>query len=368
MMYSLDEIGILPSGVPSLIEHRGDIDISVPGQEKGWLPVFVSPMTCVVDTANYVAFEREGFIPIIPRRTEDLSERLVLCNEVWCAFSLSEFEKFFCEETDSDECPLVLIDVANGHMKKVYDLVRIAKKCWKNITIMVGNIAHPDMYWECYNAGVDYVRVSIGSGSVCSTGIKTGIHASMPWLLGGIRKIQDEIRLVPQDKPFPKVIADGGINTLDRAIKCLALGADYVMWGKLFAQCKEACGPTELDIPKECVDDYVRTASRMTVSQLEVLQSQFPRKRKYYGMASYEGQKDISSDKTIKSEEGISIYVPVKYTTEYLASEFISSLRSAMSYTNCKDLNAFKHVKTEIMSPLERAAYYKSDENSLLCS
>lgn len=39
---------------------------------------------------------------------------------------------------------------------------------------MVGNIAHPDLYWECYDAGVDYVRVGIGTGSVCTTGVKLG--------------------------------------------------------------------------------------------------------------------------------------------------------------------------------------------------
>ena len=43
-------------------------------------------------------------------------------------------------------------------------------------------------------------------------------------------------------KSVPKIIADGGFNNYDDIIKALALGADYVMCGKIFAQCEEACG------------------------------------------------------------------------------------------------------------------------------
>ena len=41
---------------------------------------------------------------------------------------------------------------------------------------------------------------------------------------------------------LPKIIADGGIRNYDHVIKALALGADYVMIGSLFAQCIESAG------------------------------------------------------------------------------------------------------------------------------
>ena len=77
---------------------------------------------------------------------------------------------------------------------------------------------------------------------MCTTGVKTGIHASMEWLLRHLSNCKSMIKDSPKPKKAPKIIADGGISTIDRAIKCLALGADYVMMGKMFAQCTEACG------------------------------------------------------------------------------------------------------------------------------
>lgn len=224
-------------------------------------------------------------------------------------------------------------------MQSLYDAVKLAKSLWNNLVIMVGNIAHPDMYWYAYLAGVDYVRVGIGTGSVCTTGVKTGIHASTVWLLEGIKKVKEEIlagaKLV---NPLPKVIADGGLSTIDRMIKCFALGADYVMVGKLFAQCKEACGKT-----------------RFSFSNTAIITSE---ERLYYGMASKKGQADISG--VVKPTEGIEIWVPVNSTLEKFVSEFSAALRSAMSYTGCKSLEEFKNnVKYEVMSPSERNAYYK---------
>lgn len=351
-MYNLDEIGILPSESPVDIISRKECNVYTEG---GTLPIFVAPMTSVIDIDNYELFKEQDVIPIIPRRIDNLKFRLNACNHTWCAFSLSEFEDYFCKE-GTDECPLVLIDIANGHMKKVYDLVKTAKSIWSDIKIMIGNIAHPKMYWYAYEAGADYVRCSVGSGTCCTSGVKTGIHTSMEYILSGIKKIQDEIRLIPQNKPFPKVIADGGISTIDRAIKCLALGADYVMMGKMFAQCEEACGETRI----KGVDDNLEMSKyfmSLTKAERDQVIKTYPKERLYYGMASARGQKDISN--TIKPEEGIEIWIPVKYTISKLVSTFKESLQSAMSYTGCRNLTEFKKVKWEYMTAYERNSYYK---------
>ena len=355
MMYSLDEIGILPSSKATDIVSRSECD---PLGDLGTYPIFVSPMTSVIDESNYQFFTKANVLPIIPRRVDNLQFRLNACNHVWCAFSLKEFEMYFCEGEVSDECPLVLIDLANGHMKKIYELVKKAKERWGTIIIMVGNIAHPDLYWECYDAEVDYVRVGIGTGSVCTTGVKTGIHASMEWLLRKLSTCKTLINASPKPMKAPKIIADGGISTIDRAIKCLALGADYVMMGKMFAQCTEACGISRIKgIDKDPQLAKYLTALTLAERDRILNTGRYPKERLYYGMASERGQKDISNTK--KAEEGIEIWVPVEYTLESLLSQFDSALRSAMSYTGCRTLQEFKNVEWEYMSPSERNAYYK---------
>ena len=57
-------------------------------------------------------------------------------------------------------------------------------------------------------------------------------------------------------------------------------------------------------------------------------------------MASADGQKAIDGEKK-KTAEGITKYLPVKYTLAGWVENMISYLRSAMSYTNCKTLKEF---------------------------
>ena len=196
---------------------------------------------------------------------------------------------------------------------------------------MVGNIAHPVMYLQCCLAGVDYVRVGIGGGNGCSTSSQTGVHASLPWLLQGIKSIKSEIKLGTFDWKgvsseeiekirfkgfFTKVIADGGIDSTAKAVKCLALGADYVMMGKTFAQCEEACG--------------------------KVININGQRHHEYYGMASAKGQVDISGG-CKKNPEGIITTVPITGDLNSYCNRFESVLRSAMSYTGAHNLEEFKN-------------------------
>lgn len=319
-MYSLDEIGLLPSAHPVNINHRSEVN---PFDENGKLPIFVSPMTCIINHDNYYTFRDSKFIPIVPRG--------VIPNNIkpsdWVAYSLNDFERILNSNCDlNNYC--ILIDIANGHMKHLYDVVKKSKDLYPNLKIMIGNIAHPQMYIECYNSGVDYVRCCIGTGNACTTGVLTGIHCSHEYMLRGIRSAKSAIN----NKNAPKVIIDGGINTIDRAIKCFALGADYVMMGRMFAECEEACG-------------YIT--------------QKLPKKRAYYGMASEQGQIDLYGE-VIKSPEGILTHVYVDKTLSKLENQFEAALRSAMSYTGCTNLEEFKNnVEFEYQTIAEFKSYYK---------
>ena len=61
MMYSLDEVSIIPSTFTS-VKSRKDIITTYTSK----LPIFVAPMTCLVDFINFSSFENSKVIPILP--------------------------------------------------------------------------------------------------------------------------------------------------------------------------------------------------------------------------------------------------------------------------------------------------------------
>ena len=204
---------------------------------------------------------------------------------------------------------------------------------------MAGNIANPDTYYEYAKVGIDYVRCGIGTSPICTTSANSGVHYPMVSLLQEISYIKQDIlngykgRLEDYES-VPKIVADGGFSNFDQIIKALAIGADYVMLGKIFAMSEEACG--ESCWTKEGV--YVR---------------------KYYGMSTKKAQVEISGE-AHKTAEGIETLVPIKYNLTGWCDNFISYLRSAMSYCNSRTLIEFKkNARIEQISANAFQAYYK---------
>ena len=100
-MYSLNEIGLLPSASPSPINSRKLVTPYVLHKRSGRvkLPIFVSPMPCIINKENYETFENSLVQPILPRDT-DLQGRIDLCRKgYWVAMSLAEFKETYCKET-----------------------------------------------------------------------------------------------------------------------------------------------------------------------------------------------------------------------------------------------------------------------------
>lgn len=309
MMYSLDEVSIIPSTFTS-VKSRKDIITTYTSK----LPIFVAPMTCLVDLINFSSFEDSKVIPILPvydiNNKELFKQRLTFIQQSkWVALTLNEFEDTFCRNKwnlDKENLFNICIDTANGHLHDIYVATKYAKKSFPNLAIMVGNIANPKTYDEIcknYSDSVQFIRVGIGGGSGCTTSVQTGVHTSLPYLITEINKIKKSYA----NKPL--VIADGGVNTIDRAIKCLALGADYVMMGSMFANCKEVGNYNEV-------------------------------KNEYYGQSSIRGQLDRFGE--IRSNpEGLEKIVEINTTLNEVCSKFDAALRSAMSYCNAKTLEEF---------------------------
>lgn len=368
--YSYRDVTIVPAKV-SEIEHRKDCN---PFYPSGTLPLFTAPMDSVVGLENYELYEQHKIIPIIPR-TVSLEQRLEVAKTGrWVAYGLDEFEKIFTVQNPGEGYK-ALIDVANGHMKKLYTLVKKAKALNPNLTVMIGNIANPETYEECCKAGVDYVRCGIGSGECCITSSATKIHFPLASLISEIVEKKQSLQWSGSYKKFTKIIADGGVRGYSDAIIALALGADYVMIGSVFSKMLESSGQIFFrykDYEKE--DDWYPLNWDIYFNQYksgkfydfneywkgtsEIGDHWRPieLKKEIYGMASGKGQIAIGGKKT-KTSEGIIKTIPIEYTMDSWTENFISYLRSAMSYTGAKDLNTFINKTTCIInSPLSVAS------------
>jgi len=406
--YAYNDLTLVPKTI-SRVSSRSQCDTFIDGK----LPIFTAPMASVVSNKNYKEFINNNIMPIIPRNI-DLNIRKEMMEYSWVALSLNEFKELFINkyfinkynEIKTNNTYHICVDIANGHMESLYKICSLAKyyalKHNYILVIMTGNIANPDTYkWICeFNYKndykiIDYIRVGIGGGSGCITTSNVSAHYPQASLINECYKYKKYYLNYTYKDVCPKIVADGGIRNYDHVIKALALGADYVMIGSLFAQCIESAGEkydgthtkfdvndykslrienggvfgylTEDGMKKKLVEleekkntgyyrkyipletlalreeaaieymdhlydnDYLNLSKERYLGQCTV---------KFFGMASKDGQISISGEKT-KTAEGITKYLDVKYTINGWVENMIAYLRSAMSYCDSLTLNEF---------------------------
>ena len=357
--YSYNDVAVIPAHV-SLIEHRSECN---PFITPNKLPIFTAPMSSVVGEGNFNLFEENHINAILPRNV-DIKKRIEYTQQgKWVAFSLNEFIDLFTNENNvqqfiNDNVKHVLIDVANGHMKKIYDNTSKAKAIFGDmIEIMVGNMANPSSYALAVENGVSYVRVSIGSGLGCITSSNTAIHFPNASLIAetySVKKFISERDNIDMVK-MPKIIADGGIRNYSDVIKALALGADYVMIGGVFSSLVESCGLTfhkdnegnQILINDWDICNIVEIKGKFHDKQNNIIYDNLY--KQFYGMASDLGQKILNGEKT-KTAEGVVKNINVTTNLSKWVDNMISYLKSAMSYTNTKEIKDLNKASVILIS------------------
>ena len=369
MKYSYNDIAIVPA-VKSNVEHRSECNPFTGQFNNSDLPIFTAPMSSVVNEQNFNLFEKNHIIPILPRNF-DLETRIdYLRRGKWTAVGLQEFEDLFINnDWDMEIYPdvNVLIDIANGHMSKLHDMIYYAKVKYKwsnRFKIMAGNIANPYTYVELAKAGADFVRMSIGSGSGCITSTQTGIHYPIASLIDETYQLKKMLEKSGDNTPM--IIADGGIRNYSDVNKSLALGADYVMIGGLFSKLVESAAPTfyydkdgvsihEINPFEHKIDAY--PDGTFDIDEEYIVDNLH---KVFYGMASRRGQEDINGEKK-KTSEGIQKILPATTNLRKWSENMIAYMQSAMSYTNCLYLDDFnpENVDVIIISPQTKESINK---------
>lgn len=344
--YSLDDLCIVPAA-SSDVESRKSCNpyykifaynLDDKSEVHETLPIFTAPMPSVInDNIDVIHnYFNNHITPVIPR-SSDFKTRRRLCTEqkLFVAFSLNETQYFI----DNKELLLgttlpykICIDVANGNMKNLlYRIQKLKEIYGEKMIIMSGNVANYESYKYLSNYGCDYVRVSIGTGSACTTATNTGIYMPMATLISQCRDTGYSARIV----------ADGGINSYRNINKALALGASFVMLGGMLNKLSDSAGNVVSD-------------------------GNGKKYKVHFGMASTEGQKALGKEHMLTPPEGKVIYQEMENKTiKEFSEEYTHYLRSAMSYCGRMDIVNFARsdIRLRVMSPSASKQYNQSRED-----
>ena len=329
MKYDWNDISIVPESLSS-ISSRSEIDPTYLGK----LPLFTAPMDKVIDNTNIGNFIQNNINICLPRH---IKYDVIKNDDYFYSYGLDEIIELVDKKSTLPK--KVLIDVANGHMQKLWDISKKIKETWGDkIELMIGNIANPDTYREYCKIGVDYIRVGIGGGSACTTSANVSIHYPMASLIEECAYYKSAF-----ENPT-KIVADGGFKNFSDIIKALALGADYVMLGGIFNKTLESCGENFM---KDSDGQYYQVTDERAKKSFDAGGTVY----KYYrGMSTKEVQKSWNRAE-LKTGEGITKYNKVEYGLEGWCENFTDYLKSAMSYTDSKTLNDFiGEVRFEVIS------------------
>lgn len=203
---------------------------------------------------------------------------------------------------------VLVVDIAHGHSENAISTIRNIKKGFPNCELIAGNVATASGAEDLIRAGVDAVKVGVGSGSICITRVITG--SGVPQLTAVMDCAQ-----IGSDHGVP-IISDGGTRTSGDATKALAAGASSVMVGSMLGGTDESPGTV-----------LTKNGKRFKVYRgMASLAASIGRKSKETGSISLE------DDLNDYVAEGVEAMVPYKGTVTDILKQLTGGVRSGLSY------------------------------------
>jgi len=232
----------------------------------------------------------------------------------------------------------IVIDTAHGHSKGVADMLRLVKKTFPEIDVVVGNIATGDAARFLVDAGADAVKVGIGPGSICTTRVIAGVGVPQ---LSAIYEVATALK----GTGVP-VIADGGLRYSGDIVKALAAGGSSVMMGSLLAGTEESPGET-------IIFNGRKFKSYRGMGSLSAMQQ--GSKDRYF--------QDVEDDIKKLVPEGIEARVPFKGTLQEVIYQMVGGLRSGMGYCGAANMKTLHEAK---FTRISSAGYVESHPHGVM--
>lgn len=307
-----DNILIVPSKNESEINSRKDINLIVNytfknGIKWSGVPIIASNMTTIGTFEMYNVLSMYKIITCFHKfyTKKDFENSNINFDKNYYMISSGITDKDYNNLTELIDFlnPLfVCIDIANGYMLKGKHFAKNLKKKYPNIIICYGNVIS-DIENLHNNYNIDFVKVGIGSGSACSTRLKTGIGYPQFSLILNNNKNE--------------IISDGGCIYPGDIVKALSAGSKFVMIGGMLAGHDECLGNIlyENNIPYKI----------------------------FYGMSSNLAMETFGEIKNYKTTEGHVIKVKYKGKVKITIEDILGGLRSACSYLGINNLQDIKN-------------------------
>lgn len=220
------------------------------------------------------------------------------------------------EDLLNNGADIIVVDIAHGHSDNAINTVKMIKKAFPTCELMAGNVATEKGTEDLIKAGVDAVKIGVGSGSICITRIVTG--SGVPQLTA----IVDSAKMAKgYDIP---IISDGGTRTSGDLTKALAAGASSVMIGSMFGGTDESPGKTLTKNGKKY--KMYRGMASFSASL----------GRKYRENAGMSIDNDDLNDIV---PEGVEAMVPYKGSVIEIIRQLVGGVRSGLSYCGAKTIS-----------------------------
>ena len=215
---------------------------------------------------------------------------------------------------DPKKCNMICIDVANGYMQQLVDFCKKVRELIPHCILIAGNVVSREMTEELIiNGKVDIVKVGIGSGSVCTTRLQTGV--GMPQL-SAVIECADAAHGCGGH-----IISDGGITCPGDASKAFGAGADFVMLGSMLAGHEESGG--------------------------EITEENGEKIKVFYGMSSDTAmKKHYGGVNKYRSSEGKTVRVKFKGPVSQTIDDLLGGVRSTCTYVNAENLKDLSKCTT----------------------